>query len=190
MEGSVQLMLPSKPVVNWQISRHPYRRTYTKRKKAEWEVNDLFCEEKLFQDITFHSKLLLDIMDMSVFDFLIANMDRHHYEQMITLGNYSFPIHLDNGRSFGKIFQDEMSILSPLKQCCLIRHSTYQRLKYLYKHGFSEMLDKSLRIDPLYPVLTKNHLISVDRRLSIVFNELISCSQKFGPTQVIVDDGY
>lgn len=190
MEGSVQLMLPSKPLVKWQIERHPYRRTYTKRRKAEWEINDNYCTEKLFQDILYHSKLMLDLMDMSVFDFIIANMDRHHFERMITLGNDSFPIHLDNGRSFGKIFQDEMSILAPVKQCCLIRYSTFSRLKYLYKNQFSKLLDESLRLDPLYPILTRNHLKSVDRRLRIIFEELINCARKYPLSEIIIDDGY
>jgi hypothetical protein len=46
MEGSVQLMLPSKPLVKWKIVSHPYRRSYNKKKKAEWEINQNYCNEK------------------------------------------------------------------------------------------------------------------------------------------------
>ena len=190
MEGSVQLMLPSKPIVKWQVFNHPYRRTYTKRKKAQWEIDENYCSAKLLQDVTYNSKLILDLMDMAVFDFLTGNMDRHHYEKMISLGNDTFLLHLDNGRSFGKANHDEMSILAPLKQCCLLRFSTYERLKYLYKNKFSSLLDKSLRDDPIYPILSDAHLKAIDRRVIIIFNELIHCTKQFKPFEVIVDDGY
>jgi hypothetical protein len=83
-----------------------------------------------------------------------------------------------------------MSILAPLKQCCLFRYSTFRRLKYLYKIGFSKLLDESLKIDPLYPILTDDHLKAVDRRLEKILLEVYKCTEKFLPTQVIVDDGY
>jgi hypothetical protein len=94
MEGSVQLLLPSKPLVHWRVTSHPYRRTYNKKKKAEWEINEQYCVENIFQDDTYQSKLILDIMDMAVFDFITGNMDRHHYERMISLSNYTFSLHL------------------------------------------------------------------------------------------------
>ncbi|CAF0711253.1 unnamed protein product [Brachionus calyciflorus] len=190
LEGSVQLLLPSKPAVKWETARHPYRRTYTKKRKAEWEVNDQYCEETVFRNTIYHSKLFLDLIDLCVFDFITSNMDRHHFERMVSLGNDSFMIHLDNGRSFGKIFSDEMSILAPLKQCCLIRYSTFKRLEYLYENGFGKMLDESLKFDPLYPILTENHLISVDRRLAIILKEVMKCTDKFSLANVIIDDGY
>ena len=59
---------------------------------------------------------LLDLMDMSVLDFLMGNMDRHHYETFKLFGNNTFPVILDNGRGFGKASHDEMSILAPLYQ--------------------------------------------------------------------------
>jgi hypothetical protein len=71
---------------------------------------------------------LLDLMDMAVFDFLTGNMDRHHYETFRLFGNDTFPLHLDHGRGFGKPFQDEVSILAPVLQCCLLRQSTLTTL--------------------------------------------------------------
>lgn len=71
---------------------------------------------------------LLDLMDMAVFDFLTGNMDRHHYETFRVFGNDTFPLHLDHGRGFGKPFQDELSILAPVLQCCLMRQSTLSTL--------------------------------------------------------------
>jgi len=75
---------------------------------------------------------MLDIMDLSVYDFLMGNMDRHHYETFLIFGNNSFPIHIDHGRAFGKAFHDEHSILAPIMQCCHIRKSTLENLlRYL-----------------------------------------------------------
>ncbi len=190
MEASVQLMLPSRPVVLWDSIEHPYRRSYSKKKLVEWEHNDNYCYEQVFQDTDLHSRTMLDIMDMAVFDFIIGNMDRHHYEKMTSLGNSTFLLHLDHGRSFGKQFHDEMSILTPLTQCCLMRYSTFKRLKYLFKNNFAKLLDDSLKSDPLYPILTVGHLVAVDRRLEIVLNELSLCVDKHTVNNVIVDDGY
>lgn len=71
---------------------------------------------------------LLDLMDMAVLDFLMGNMDRHHYETFKIFGNNTFPLHLDHGRGFGRPFHDEISILAPLLQCCMIRQTTLTTL--------------------------------------------------------------
>jgi len=190
LEASVQYKLPSNSFIIWKRTQNPYKRSYSKKKTAEWETNVNYCEEQVFQDIDLHSRTMLDLIDMSVFDFFIGNMDRHSFEKMVSLGNFTFPLHLDHGRSFGKKFDDEMSILSPLTQCCLMRYSTFKRLKYLYLNNFARMLDDSLKSDPLYPILTVDHLMAVERRLNIVLNELNSCVEKFSVEYVIVDDGY
>ena len=129
---------------------------------------------------------------MSIFDFFIGNLDRHHFERITSLGNKTFSLHLDHGRTFGKIFEDDRhnTIIYPMKQCCLIRYSTYLKLKYLYKKGFSNLLDESLKNDPLYPILTNDHLKAIDRRLLVILNELNTCINTFKPYEVLVDDGY
>ena len=43
-------------------------------------------------------------MEMSILDFLIGNMDRHHYETFKVFGNDTFPLHLDHGRGYVLIF--------------------------------------------------------------------------------------
>lgn len=43
-------------------------------------------------------------------------------------GNDTFTLHCDHGRGFGKAFHDELTILAPLLQCCMIRSSTLQTL--------------------------------------------------------------
>jgi extracellular serine/threonine protein kinase FAM20C len=191
LEGSTQLMLPRKPFINWLVTKHPFKRSYNKKKQAEWEKNENYCEEKVLQKVYYQSKNILDLIDMSIFDFIIGNMDRHHFEKLISLGNDTFSLHLDNGRAFGKPHVDELSILAPLTQCCLFRYSTYSRLRQLYFHDFSKLLDKSLKQDPLYPILTQAHLVAVDRRLIRVFLELEKCLNKHAlVTDVLIDDGY
>ena len=38
---------------------------------------------------------------MKYFVVLFAgNMDRHHYETFLDFGNYTYPLHLDNGRGY------------------------------------------------------------------------------------------
>lgn len=190
METSVQLMLPTKPLVEWSSVEHPYRRSYSKKTKANWESDNNYCYTDVFQNIELHNKNLLDIMDLSIFDFITGNMDRHHFERIIGLGNSTFFVHLDNGRSFGKQHHDEMSILAPIMQCCLVRYSTLMRLKYLYLNSFSKMLDDSMKSDPLYPILTTGHLKAVDRRLEIILIELQKCTFKHSIAEVVIDDGY
>lgn len=43
-------------------------------------------------------------------------------------GNNTFTLHTDHGRGFGKAFHDELSILAPLLQCCMIRATTLRTL--------------------------------------------------------------
>lgn len=43
-------------------------------------------------------------------------------------GNDTFTLHCDHGRGFGKAFHDELTILAPVLQCCMIRASTLRRL--------------------------------------------------------------
>lgn len=62
---------------------------------------------------------LLDLMDTSIFDFLIGNGDRHHYEVFKNEGNDAMVLLLDNAKAFGNYTQDDLSILAPLRQCCM-----------------------------------------------------------------------
>lgn len=69
---------------------------------------------------------LLDLMDTAIFDFIIGNADRHHYEVFAEQPD-SMVLLLDNAKSFGNPEHDEMSILKPITQCCLLRKSTFER---------------------------------------------------------------
>jgi len=177
LEGSFAAMLPPKSVASRKTWRHPWRRSYHKRRKAKWENDPDFCD--VVRDVHPYNsgRRLLDVMDLAILDFLMGNMDRHHYETFKLFGNDTFPVHLDHGRAFGKSKHDEMSILAPLYQCCVIRHSTVSTL-LMYNSGpipLSTALNKSLTSDPINPVLTDPHLLALDRRIGLVLQVIRDC---------------
>ncbi|XP_037787764.1 extracellular serine/threonine protein CG31145-like [Penaeus monodon] len=191
LEGSFAVFLPAKELAPRKVWRHPWRRSYHKRRKAQWELDDDYCQ--LVKEVHPYNegRRLLDIMDMSILDFLIGNMDRHHYETFKVFGNRTAPIHLDNGRGFGKPFHDEVSILAPLYQCCQIRHSTLSTLLRFHSGPMrlSEAMRVSMSVDAAAPVLWEPHLVALDRRLSIILQTVRECVEKtMDPMAVIVND--
>ena len=94
---------------------------------------------------------------------------------------------------FGKANYDEYSILSPLRQCCLVRESTFIKLAKLYigPERLSEILDDSLKSDPVYPILTRGHLNAVDRRVILILRTIAKCVEKSDiHKNVIIKDGF
>ena len=99
VEGSFAAFLPSKVVAPRKVWRHPYRRSYHKRRKAAWESDPDYCDKFVRNSPPFNDgRRLGDIIDMAILDFFIGNMDRHHYETFRPFGNHSFIVHLDHGR--------------------------------------------------------------------------------------------
>uniref|UniRef100_A0A182N4U7 Fam20C domain-containing protein n=1 Tax=Anopheles dirus TaxID=7168 RepID=A0A182N4U7_9DIPT len=180
LEGSFAAFLPTQDDTQRKVWRHPWRRSYHKRRKAQWETDADYCT--MVRDIPPYDegRRLLDLMDMSVFDFLTGNMDRHHYETFKIFGNDTFPIHLDHGRGFGKPFHDELSILAPVLQCCLIRASTLETLLRFHNgpRSLSEAMRESMGVDPIAPVLWEPHLTALDRRVAIVLQAVRDCIHK------------
>jgi len=177
LEGSFAAFLPAKSVAPRKTWRHPWRRSYHKRRKAGWETDPDYCEVVKDVHPYNHGRRLLDIIDLSIFDFFMGNMDRHHYETFKLFGNDTFLVHLDHGRAFGRSGHDERSILAPLYQCCIIRHSTLSSL-LSYHSGpvpLSAALNRSLSSDPINPVLTNHHLEAVDRRIGLVLEVVREC---------------
>ncbi|XP_073995753.1 extracellular serine/threonine protein CG31145 isoform X3 [Rhodnius prolixus] len=193
LEGSFAAFLPPKEIGPRKVWRHPWRRSYHKRRKAQWEQEADYCN--LVRDIPPYNegRRLLDLMDMSVLDFLSGNMDRHHYETFRPFGNDTFPIHLDHGRGFGRPFHDELTILAPLLQCCFIRKSTLDVL-LRYHTGdkrLSEALRESMAMDPVAPVLWEPHFTALDRRVGIVLQAVRDCLAKGGSSSSVKDaDNY
>lgn len=174
-----RLFSPSFPSLQ-QVWRHPWRRSYHKRRKAQWETDADYCTMvrwtgKLFSSHDFangdflmlgsrycavrfwstsfrfdgHVNFWLydrkhgptSLWDIQVSDVFrmngqFHNMTINHWTYRV-FGNDTFPIHLDHGRGFGRPFHDEISILAPVLQCCLIRSSTLETLlKWVWMFDF------------------------------------------------------
>ncbi|PBC28349.1 Dentin matrix protein [Apis cerana cerana] len=187
LEGSFAAFLPDKSFVARKAWRHPWRRSYHKRKKAQWEHDSDYCS--LVKEIPpYHEgRRLLDLMDMAVLDFLMGNMDRHHYETFKIFGNNTFPLHLDHGRGFGRPFHDEISILAPILQCCMIRQTTLSTLLKFHNGpvSLSEALRKSMAKDPVAPVLWEPHLTALDRRVRVILQAIRDCVNREDSSQIV-----
>lgn len=76
LEGALILMLPLH--FKLQKLRNPWQRTYKKNVRAKWENDAHYCLS--VQKVTPNQQRLLDYVDVAIFDYLIGNADRHHYE--------------------------------------------------------------------------------------------------------------
>nr|XP_033818312.1 pseudokinase FAM20A [Geotrypetes seraphini] len=192
LEGALVAFLPSLKLAPRVSVPNPWIRSYTFTGKEEWEVNPFYCN-MLKQHYPYNSSnRLLNIIDMAIFDFLIGNMDRHHYEMFTKFEEDGFLIHLDNARGFGKHSYDEISILAPLYQCCIIKMSTLQRLQLLAlaEYRLSDVMRESLLQDLLAPVLNEPHLLALDRRLQKVLDTVKNCIEINGEKQVVIQDSF
>uniref|UniRef100_A0A8C5IBA3 FAM20A golgi associated secretory pathway pseudokinase n=1 Tax=Junco hyemalis TaxID=40217 RepID=A0A8C5IBA3_JUNHY len=190
LEGSLSAFLPSLNLAPRLSIPNPWIRSYSFEGKEEWEVNPHYCNTVKEIYPYSNSNRLLNIVDMAIFDFLIGNMDRHHYEMFTKFGDDGFLLHLDNARGFGRHSHDELSILAPLSQCCVIKRSTWLRLQLLAEpeYRLSEVMRESLLQDPLAPVLTEPHLLALDRRLQLVLGAVGKCIDTFGEATVVAND--
>ncbi|KAK7502292.1 hypothetical protein BaRGS_00006245, partial [Batillaria attramentaria] len=192
VEASLMAFLPPEKMAKRQTWRNPWKRSYSKHRKAYWEVYDDLCEKVKVRSPYNTGRRLLDIIDMSIMDFLMGNLDRHHYETFRAFGNETFIIHLDHGRGFGKAHQDDMSCLAPMLQCCMIRQSTLQRLARLYRGPFilSAVMRAVLSRDQVSPILLEPHLQALDRRLTKILRALADCVNDGKYIRdVVIDDG-
>ncbi|PKU27026.1 protein hypothetical protein [Limosa lapponica baueri] len=98
LEGSLSAFLPSLNLAPRLSIPNPWIRSYSFDGKEEWEVNPLYCDTVREIYPYSNGNRLLNIIDMAVFDFLIGNMDRHHYEMFTKFGDDGFLLHLDNAR--------------------------------------------------------------------------------------------
>uniref|UniRef100_A0A8C6L2M7 Family with sequence similarity 20 member C, like n=1 Tax=Nothobranchius furzeri TaxID=105023 RepID=A0A8C6L2M7_NOTFU len=183
LEASLAVMLPDLSLATRRSWRSPWRRSYSRSKLASWETDPDYCETIKKTPPYDKGTRLVDFMDMVILDFLMSNMDRHHYETFEKFGNDTFLLHLDNGRGFGRHSKDEPSILAPLTQCCRIRHSTWLRLRLLSlpQYHISDVMRASLSQDPLHkvaPLLSEPHLTALSRRLKTVLETVSHCQEQ------------
>ncbi|XP_023286954.1 extracellular serine/threonine protein kinase FAM20C-like [Seriola lalandi dorsalis] len=197
LESSLAVMLPDLSLATRRSWRSPWRRSYSRSKLAKWETESDYCSTVKKTPPYNKGTRLVDFIDLVILDFLMGNMDRHHYETFEKFGNNTFLLHLDNGRAFGRHSKDEPSILVPLEQCCRIRLSTWLRLRLLSlpQYRLSDVMRASLSHDPLHsvaPLLSEPHLAALDRRLQTVLETVSRCqkqqSKDGGGNEVIFDD--
>ncbi|XP_026524994.1 glycosaminoglycan xylosylkinase [Pseudonaja textilis] len=186
MEGSLTLWLPDA----WPLQkhRHPWGRTYREGKLARWEYDESYCDAVKKTSPYDSGPRLLDIIDTAIFDYLIGNADRHHYESFQDDEGASMLILLDNAKSFGNPSLDERSILAPLYQCCIIRVSTWNRLNYIKNGVLKSALKTAMSHDPIAPVLSASHMDALDLRLLNILATIKQCTDQFGPDIVLVED--
>nr|XP_032834615.1 extracellular serine/threonine protein kinase FAM20C-like [Petromyzon marinus] len=186
LEASLAAFLPDTAEAPRKSWRNPWRRSYNKRRKADWEVDPGYCDDVKRTPPYNSGTRLLDVVDMSIFDFLTGNMDRHHYETFEKFGNNTFLLHLDNGRGFGKHSHDEISILAPLIQCCVVRRSTLSRLSLVSRAPLllSSLMRESGAADPVAPLLPEGHLAALDRRVALVLSAASDCLKRHGRASV------
>ncbi|XP_048104389.1 extracellular serine/threonine protein kinase FAM20C isoform X1 [Alosa alosa] len=191
LEASMATMLPDLSLAPRRSWRSPWRRSYSRSKRAQWETEKDYCDTVKKTPPYNQGTRLVDVIDMAILDFLMSNMDRHHYETFEKFGNITFLIHLDNGRAFGRFSKDEPSILAPLEQCCRVRRSTLMKLQLLAlpQYRLSDVMRASLSQDPLTavaPLLSEPHLVALDRRLARVLKVVGHCQEQY--SNVIYND--
>ncbi|XP_029446056.1 extracellular serine/threonine protein kinase FAM20C-like isoform X2 [Rhinatrema bivittatum] len=167
IEGSMAAFLPDTTLAKRHSWRSPWRRSYHKSKKAEWEMNPDYCRQVRKSPPYDRGTRLLDLIDMTVLDFLMGNLDRHHYETFEKFENDTFLLHLDNGRGIKKL--------------------TYLRLQLLATKAYrlSDVMRESLAKDALHPILAEPHLLALDRRLRIILHSVQDCLKKEGDESVL-----
>ncbi|KAL1501954.1 hypothetical protein ABEB36_007177 [Hypothenemus hampei] len=147
--------------------RSPWQRTYKKGKNAIWQDDQNYCRSVKSK---LNKKRILDLIDTAIFDFLIQNGDRHHYE---TLDDKV--VWLDNGKGFGNPNVQHIDILAPLYQCCIIRESTWTSLQNLS----GKNLVRYMKLMPnIENVLTEQHLKAMEERLFIIYATVQYCRKK------------
>ncbi|KAJ9582458.1 hypothetical protein L9F63_003151, partial [Diploptera punctata] len=191
MEGALIMWLPAE----YKLKKHrsPWQRTYKAQTVARWEVDKDYCKKvkamKLYNPN--NGPRLLDLIDAAIFDFLIDNGDRHHYDVFENKFFGTYYILKDETyrcMRFGNPYRDHLDILAPLYQCCMLRKSTWDRLQLFSGNSLSISLEALLQHSHISPVLTPEHLEALDRRLLSVFATVEMCFQEHGQNKVLVYD--
>lgn len=188
MEGSLTLWLPEE-YSHFEKLRHPYQRTYIDGRLSKWETDNNYCDNIVKKKTPYNrGRRLLDVTDASVFDYLIGNADRHHYEIFKDKGDNAMLIMMDNAKSFGNPYWHEPSILAPIKQCCILRNSTWSRLNSFKNGVLRQLLEFAMEVDPLSPVLHDSHLVAMTQRLTHILDTVKNCIDQRGFNNVIINE--
>lgn len=131
--------------------RSPWQRTYKKDKTAAWETDNEYCSKIVKNKL--QKQRIYDLVDVAIFDFLLQNGDRHHYEVMDDV-----VVFLDNGKSLGNPHWTFLDILAPLYQCCMYfkkTHTHFQNFICVLFSGCGEVLWSDCNRFPVV-ILRKN----------------------------------
>lgn len=119
----------------FKIHRSPWQRSYKTNKLALWQTDSDYCKYNFFLLIkvlkcflimsvcsnkvknNLNNQRIYDLIDIAIFDFLLQNGDRHHYEIMNDV-----VVFLDNGKGLGNPYRTFLDILAPLYQCCRLNY--------------------------------------------------------------------
>ncbi|XP_063616555.1 glycosaminoglycan xylosylkinase homolog [Cydia splendana] len=173
IEGAAILYL-DKPF-QFQVFKSPWHRNYRDSKLMEWQRDNDFCKKVTG---TLSTKRILDLVDISIFDFLIQNGDRHRYEM------YKDRILLlDNGKGLGNPAIDELDILAPLYQCCILRLTTWKYLELLSGGSLTETI-KLMSEFQGGNLVTEDHFKAMERRLLKVYATVQYCIGRQGSAKV------
>lgn len=188
LEGAAILWLPNQ-YSTLKRMRSPWARTYDRSRLAAWQTQTDFCRTVMANEFFGKSPIFADLIDASIFDYLIGNADRHRVEFFENV-EPKMALLIDNGKSFGNPSVDETSILAPLYQCCKVRMKLYQLLLRYSELNLGDMLNNRLKDDPVYPIVTASHLYAVNRRLRKVLSVIASCLDEHGIEHVLIDDKF
>ncbi|CAH0695364.1 unnamed protein product [Spodoptera exigua] len=158
----------------FKVNKSPWRRSYNSM-KMEWENDKDYCKKV---SSLLSTKRILNLIDIAIIDFLIQNGDRHRYEV------YKHKILLlDNGKGLGNPMLDELDILAPLYQCCIISSKTWQMLELVSGGSLTETIQilASFQGEKL---TTDDHYRAIERRLLKVYATVMYCIGKRGSANV------
>jgi len=147
-----------------------------------------YCDSVVKKEVPLAPRLL-DLVETSIVDFLIQNIDRHSYEFIADRKGDGAIMLIDQGKAFqrGKSGYDEMRLLAPLAQCCVLRDTTFEQLRWISRWDvpISEALDDLLSVDVSFPILIGDDLAALDRRMEIVQHTISACISERGAADVL-----
>lgn len=170
-------------------AKNPWARTYDQARLASWQIRQDFCLTVLDDELFGKNPIFGGLIDAAVFDYLIGNVDRRHIDFIERDAEPLMVLLMDNGKSFGDPTVDDASILAPLYQCCRIRGKLYRTLVRLSELNLGDLLNDNLKDDPIYPILTAEDLVAVNRRLRKVIAVVASCLDQHHINKVLIEDG-
>lgn len=124
------------------------------------------------------------LAELTVFDYLLDNTDRWSGGNVLLLGAGGPVIFLDNGAGFADWrMQKQLRLDADLAGVCEFPRGLLRNLEAMapsrpQAERLSSRLERSLRRDPLAPVLSPAHLAAIDERAGLVLAHVSACEAK------------